>query len=82
MATLTPLLNSEVTLIYVLDKNDEMVGHISKYSPDFVPWSLAEEIETIKGFFLSGQSLVGDDLEGVRIFSEDQLKVRTLEHSF
>ena len=81
MTTLAPLLISETTLIYVLGENDKMIGRPRKYSQDFVPWSLAEEIETIKMFFLSDHSPI-DDLTGVRIFSENTLNVRTLEHSF
>lgn len=81
MAKMTPLLNSKITLIHLIDSNGSSIGSPRKYSPDFVPWSLQEEIESMKTILQSDISPI-KDLAGAQIFTEDKLGTRTLEHTF
>ena len=80
MPKLSPLLDSKITLIHVIDKSGTSLGS-RKYSQDFVPWSLQDEIQNMKTIFQSDMSPI-QDLVGVQIFTEDDLGSRTLEHVF
>ena len=80
MTNLTPLMSSEITLIHLIDKNGTSLGS-RKYSQDFVPWSLQEEIENMKTILQSDISPI-KDLAGAQIFTEDNRNVRTLVHTF
>lgn len=78
---MTSLLDSKITLIYLIDSNGNSIGSPHKYSPDFVPWSLQEKIESMKTILQSDISPI-KDLAGAQIFTEDELGARALEHTF